>query len=265
MAAHDDAGDVHTPAHRTAGGVQSVSRALELLDLMAGAGTDMSLSELAEGTGMAAATTHRLMRTLLAHGYVRQLPSRRYGLGPALIRLGEQAGLHLGAAARPHLDDLAAQAGETVNLAMLDQDMVVYVAQAASRHSMRMFTEVGRRVHAHSTGVGKAVLAELPDAAVLRILERAGMPPATEHTITGPEEFLTELGTIRSRGYAIDDGEQEVGVRCVAMAVPEAPTPTAVSVSGPAARLDLAGLEALLPALRRTAGVLAGLYATEGP
>lgn len=262
MSAHDAVpGPGASPG--ATGGVKSVTRAIELLDLMVRAGPEITLSELAERTGMPAATTHRLMRTLLSHGYVRQLPSRRYALGPALISLGEQAGLHLGSAARVHLEDLAAQVGETVNLAMLDQDRVVYVGQAASKHSMRMFTEVGRRVHAHSTGVGKAVLAELDDPAVQQILRRAGMPSATPHTITTPGDFLAELALIRERGYAIDDAEQEVGVRCVAVAVPQAPTPTAVSVSGPAARLDLADLEAVLPSLRRTAVVLSGIYSPE--
>jgi len=102
---------------------------------------------------------------------------------------------------------------------------------------MRMFTEVGRRVYAHCTGVGKALLAQLPDDAVRRIVTSAGMPARTDHTITDVDRLLEELGRVRARGYTVDDGEQEAGVRCVAVAVPGSPT-TALSVSGPASRTD---------------------------
>ena len=98
---------------------------------------------------------------------------------------------------------------------------MVYVAQVPSPHSMRMFTEVGRRVLPHCTGVGKALLSVLPDDQVRAILARTGMPAQTEHTITSPEELVAELAVIRARGYAIDDAEQEAGVRCVAVPGPE--------------------------------------------
>ena len=141
---------------------------------------------------------------------------------------------------------------------------MVYTAQSASKHSMRMFTEVGRRVPAHATGVGKATLAQLDDRQIHRIITRAGMPAMTERTITDPEEFLAEMAPLRERGYAIDDGEQEVGVRSVSMAIAQAPAPTAVSISGPAARLPEDTVEQVVPELMRTARVLSELYAAEG-
>src|SRR5699024_4694002 len=199
------------------GGVQSVDRAIDLLELLADAGGESTLSELAAKTSLPLPTIHRLMRTLLSHGYVRQLPSRRYALGPRLIRLGESAGRQLGSDARPYLAALAQDLGESANLAMIDRDMVVYVAQASSAHSMRMFTEVGRRVFPHSAGVGKAVLSQLPDQTVMEIVSRVGMPAATDRTIVSPSALLAELSVIRERGFAIDDGEQEIGVRCFAV------------------------------------------------
>lgn len=237
--------------------VQSVDRAIELLELMADAGGESALSELAARTSLPLPTIHRLMRTLLSRGYVRQLPSRRYTLGPRLIRLGESAGRQLGAGARPYLTALAAELGETANLAMIDRDMAVYVAQAASRHSMRTFTEVGRRVYTHATGVGKAVLAQLPDVTVLEIVARVGMPAITPQTMTDPDALLAELAATRERGYAIDDGEQELGVRCFAVAVPGAPTPTALSISGPSSRVGHDFAETAVPVLHRTAAALA--------
>lgn len=237
--------------------VQSVDRAIELLELLADAGGEAALSELAASTSLPLPTIHRLMRTLLSRGYVRQLPSRRYTLGPRLIRLGESAGRQLGAGARPYLTALAAELGETANLAMIDRDMAVYVAQAASRHSMRTFTEVGRRVYTHATGVGKAVLAQLPDATVLEIVARVGMPAITPQTMTDSDALLSELATTRERGYAIDDGEQELGVRCFAVTVPGAPTPTALSISGPSSRVGHDFAETAVPVLHRTAAALA--------
>ncbi|WP_265522237.1 IclR family transcriptional regulator [Oerskovia flava] len=248
------------PPRRTgtaAGNVQSVDRAIDLLELLADAGGQATLSELAEAARLPLPTIHRLLRTLLGRGYVRQTPSRRYTLGPRLIRLGESAGRQLGAGARPHLEQLADRLGESANLAMIDRDMVVYVAQASSRHAMRTFTEVGRRVFPHSTGVGKAVLAQLPDSTVREIVARTGMPPATSATITDVDDLLVELHRTRERGYAIDDGEQELGVRCFAVGVPDAPTPTALSVSGPTTRVSVEFGESAVPILHEAARVLA--------
>jgi IclR family acetate operon transcriptional repressor len=242
-----------TGAGTTSGGVQSVERAFGLLEVIAASGGEAMLSELAAATGLALPTIHRLLRTLVATGYVRQLANRRYVLGPGLIRLGEGASQQLGALARTHLATLVQQLGETANMAVLDGDRVLYAVQVPSRHSMRMFTEVGRRVHLHDTGVGKAILAQLTDAAALSLVTAAGMPAATAHSITTPEALLQDLNLIRARGYAIDDNEQEIGVRCFAMSVPNAPTPTAISVSGPVSRVDEAFGQRAIPLLRAAA------------
>ena len=241
----------------TNGGVQSVERTFELLELMADAGGEVALSQLATSSGLPLPTIHRIMRTLVTGGYVRQQPSRRYALGPRLIRLGETASRTLGAWARPYLAELTEVTGETSNMAVLDGDQVVYVAQAPSRHSMRMFTEVGRRVDVHCTAVGKAILAELPGDAVEQLLARAKMKPQTERSITTPEAMLAELDQIRTQGYAVDDGEQEIGVRCLAVAVPGKPSSAAISISGPETRMSMIAVDEVVPLLRRAAQVLA--------
>jgi IclR family acetate operon transcriptional repressor len=102
---------------------------------------------------------------------------------------------------------------------------------------MRMFTEVGRRTWPHATAVGKAILAGFPDDEVVALLERTGMPRYTSTTLGTPEEFLAAMEQVRDLGYALDEGEQEVGVRCVAVAVPDAPQPMAISMSGPTSRM----------------------------
>jgi IclR family acetate operon transcriptional repressor len=188
---------------------------------------------------------------------VRQLPSRRYVLGPRLIQLGEVASRTLGTWARPHLSQLVDAIGETANLAMLDGDRVVYAAQVPSRHSMRMFTEVGRRVHLHCTGVGKVLLAGLPEDDVRGVLARAGMPAQTPRTLTDPEALLAQLQAVTAQGYAVDDGEQEAGVRCVAVPVPGGAPAAAISVSGPEGRLVMNTVPRVVSLLQSAAAALA--------
>lgn len=239
------------------GGVQSIERAFELLELMADAGGEVALSDLAEASGLPLPTIHRIMRTLVGAGYARQQPSRRYSLGPRLIRLGETASRALGSWARPYLAELTEATGETSNMAVLDGDQVVYVSQVPSQHSMRMFTEVGRRVDAHATAVGKAVMANLSDDAVAQMLNRTGMRPQTERTISTVAAMQDELTRVRNQGYAVDDGEQEVGVRCYAVAVPGAPAGAAISISGPEGRMARLSPDAIVPLMQRLARELA--------
>ncbi|MFI1962894.1 IclR family transcriptional regulator [Streptomyces pathocidini] len=246
------------------GGVQSLERAFDLLERMADAGGEVGLSELSTSSGLPLPTIHRLMRTLVACGYVRQQPNRRYALGPRLIRLGESSSRLLGTWARPYLARLVEETGETANMALLDGDEVVYVAQVPSRHSMRMFTEVGRRVLPHSTGVGKALLADAPAKDVRALLARTGMPAATEKTITTPDGFLEALENVRRTGYAVDDNEQEIGVRCLAVSVPNSPTAAAISISGPAGRVTEAATEKIVPLLQEVAADLSVALANTG-
>lgn len=235
------------------GGVQSVERVFDLLEYIADEGGEISLSDLATRSKLPLPTIHRLLRTLVTMGYVRQLPSRRYALGARLIRLGERASGQLGSVAQPELTWLVRELGETANMAMLDGDHTVYVAQSPSPHAMRMFTEVGRRANLHDTGVGKAILAMLDDDQIRRIVERTGMPTPTRKSHGDLDRLLADVHRIRTRGYSIDDEEQELGVRCYAVGVPDAPTPMAVSVSGPLARVDLSFGDRAVPLLHSAA------------
>jgi IclR family transcriptional regulator, acetate operon repressor len=232
------------------GGVQSVGRVLDLLEIVGDAGGEIGLSELAARSGLPLPSIHRLVRTLVQRGYMRQLPNRRYALGARLVPLGQVAGTMLGAWALPVLTGLVDALGESANLAVLDHDAVMYIGQVPSRHAMRMFTEPGRRVAAHCTGVGKALLSQLPDTAVRELLSRTGMPAQTPHTITDPDVLIAELGRIRHDGYAMDEGEQEIGVRCVAVPVLGALGTLGVSVSGPAPRMTPEVVDRAIPLLR---------------
>jgi IclR family acetate operon transcriptional repressor len=237
------------------GGVQSVHRALNVLEALAAAGGTASLGDLAAACGLPAPTLHRLAATLTERGYLRQLPDRRYSLGSRLVPLGADAHALLGARALPVLRALAEQTGESANLAVLTQGRAEYVAQAPGRHTMRTFTDVGNRVALHCTGVGKALLAAVPPDQAGRLIDAAPLAAQTAATITDPAALRAEIALIRARGYALDEGEMEIGVRCVAVGLPGA-APMAVSVSGPAARMTDDLIAAAVSALRAAADQL---------
>lgn len=236
--------------------VQSIERAFQVLETIADHGGTMGMSQLASECSLPLPTIHRLLRTLVDLGYLRQDTSRQYLLAPRLIRLGESSAAILNVWARPHLEHLVDQLGESANLAMLDGDEIVYVAQAQSRRAMRMFTEVGRRVLPHCTAVGKALLAQMPADQVTALLRRTGMPQHTPHTLTDAEQFATAMNWISEHGYALDDEEQEHGVRCVAVVVPDAPSQLGLSVSGPATRMTPDVIARAVPILQAAAAGL---------
>jgi len=241
----------------SSGSVQSVARAFALLEALAAVGGEAALASLASATGLAVPTAHRLLGTLHQLGYVRQLEDRRYALGAGLIGLGRQAVPQVADAAMPLLAGLEEAFHETANLAVLDGDLVLYAGQVPSRQRMRMFTEVGRRVLPHSTGVGKAMLSTMPEPQVRALIERTGLPRFTPQTLVDAEAFIADLRRSRARGFAADDSEQEVGVRCIAVAVPGLGQPAAISVSGPAARITDAVVPSVVEALHAAAAELA--------
>lgn len=237
--------------------VQSVTRAFDVLDALAAADGPMPLAEIARTTGLTAPTAHRLLRTMRARGHVQQSSAREYCLGPGLIRLGQRATPRLASLAQPVLAELEEVSEETANLAVLDGDLIAYIAQVPSRHRMRMFTEVGRQVLPHASGVGKAIFATLPEARVSAIVQRTRLPGYTASTLTSKAALFADLRESRRRGFAVDDGEQEVGVRCIAVALPHADPPAAVSISGPAARVTDGKSAQLVEALQVAARRLA--------
>lgn len=234
--------------------MQSVDRALDVLEALARHEGPVGVGELASLTGLPQGTTHRLLRSLQGRGYVRPDASRKYSLGAAAFRLGDAAQRSLSRSARPHLAELVALSGETANLAVLEGDDVVYVAQVPSPRTLRMFAEVGRHVPPHSTAVGKVLLASMDRERALGVVRRAGLTPMTERTITDPGAFATELDRVRAQGFAVDEQEQEVGVRCVAVPVGRgSDVVAALSLSGPAERFRGEGTDGLVAAMQRVA------------
>ena len=249
------------PKERTAGAVQSLTRALQLLQRLGESGSGMMLTDLAQTVGLPNSTTHRLLSTLEAMGFARQTPELGlWQVGVEAFRVGN-AFLHsrdIVEQARPHLFHLMEEAGETANLALLHDARAVMVYQVQCHEMMRMIVHIGGAVPLHASGVGKAMLAAMADDEVKAILHRQGLTRYTPHTADSPARLAEEIAVARERGFALDDEEHAVGLRCAAAAIldEEGRPLGAISISGPAARLSR---ERLLELGSRVAREAAGI------
>jgi DNA-binding IclR family transcriptional regulator len=253
-------------------GVQSLSRALDLLEALAEV-DEITLSSLAERTGMLTSTAHRLLASLARRGYVTQNPANgHYLIGFKVVSLSGSVAARrdrLIALARPHLEQIRAATGESANLVALNGTQVVYLAQVEGSRAVRMFTEVGATLPAHATAAGKAILAFRPEAEVQRRYAKAGaaLERLTPRTIATVEVLLPELERVRRRGYAIDEEEREEGVSCVAAPIlgPDGAASAAISVSGPSARIITATTQDLADDLRVHADAVSALLGEHAP
>lgn len=198
---------------------RSLLKALEAIETLAQAEDGLSLSELAERTGYPASTTHRLLATLAERGYVEQDPqTRRYYLGIKILTLQTQGirHRHLVRSAFFHLNRLKQQLNGTINLGILSQTDVVYLETFAPDSSLSFYSPPGTQMPAHCTAMGKVLLAHLSSETQERILSSLEMEPRTPNTITSLSDLREELVEIARQGYAVDDQEYAMGVRCLA-------------------------------------------------
>jgi IclR family acetate operon transcriptional repressor len=238
------------------GGVQSLERALDILEVLGRSDEELGVSEIGEESGLANGTVHRLLATLTYRGYARQNPrGRKYTLGVKTFILASSARERLGPFSQPFLRELMEVSGESSNLATLDKTSVIYLEQVPSPRMVRMFTEPGNRVAPHSSGTGKVLLAYQPAHLVASILRKDELPRFTKYTITDPEHLEEELDSIREQGYALDSEEMEEGVRCLAAPIfgPDGSIVAGISISGPVGRLGDTRLEELIPLIKRIA------------
>jgi IclR family acetate operon transcriptional repressor len=223
------------------GTVQSVSRAVALLEALADSPDDLGVTELGRRLGVHKATASRLVATLAERGLVERSPaSDKYRLGFGVVRLAAAAtpGLDLARQARPVLEELAEAAQETVNIAVLDRDRVLHIDQIAAPHLVVNVNWVGRPTPLHCTSSGKVLLAYLPEPHRARLL-RGRLERLTTRTIVDRDVLRAQLLEAAARGYAYTLGELEVGLNAVAAPVRDskARVVAAVSVSGPGYRM----------------------------
>jgi IclR family KDG regulon transcriptional repressor len=223
--------------------VKAVNKTICLLEALAQE-KELGVTDLAERAGMHKSTVYRFLNSLKELGYVRQnSANEKYSLTLKLFELGSSvlARMELWEQAHPIMEQLAEQTRETVHLAVLDEDRPVYLGKFESTQALRvsMSSRIGQSAPIYCTGVGKLLLAHAPPEQVKQILERQELRRFTDRTITDRALLARELETIRRQGFAFDDEEHEVGVRCVAAPVRDSQGTivAALSISMPSVRL----------------------------
>ncbi|MDF7775411.1 IclR family transcriptional regulator [Sphingomonas sp. AOB5] len=239
--------------------IRATSRTLAMLEAVIADGGRQSIAALARANGVPVATAHRQVATLVGEGYLALSGDGRHLPGPRLLgllhRLDEKQ--VIASVAAPLLDELARDLRCTVQLGTFENEMVTYRIKTGSGAD-GLFTRVGMQLEAYCSAIGKVLLAHLPGGERSGYLANGPFVPLTPRTIVDPGELAGELAKVRAQGFAIDDGEIDEGLICLAVPVrnPEARVPAAISVSqieGDPARVPH---ERLLPALRETADAI---------
>jgi IclR family acetate operon transcriptional repressor len=222
-------------------GTRAIRRTCLIVREVAAAGNlGASLPALVTATAMPKSSVHRYLEVLVQQGFVeRDLQSGTYRLGAQLVSLGSNESQMLAQRARPFLERLRDRFDETVNLGVLSGDSVVYLDIIESARAVRLAARPGDRDFVHSTALGKAIAAGLPKEDIRQLLERTGLPRRTANTITRIQEFMRHLELVQRQGYALDDQENDVDGRCVAVAIPGPRVHYAISVSGITSRFPM--------------------------
>ncbi|CEP66196.1 Transcription regulator IclR, C-terminal [Moorella glycerini] len=200
-------------------GIQSVQRALYILERLASCKNGATASEIAKELGVNRSTVFRLMETLIHEGYVRQAAiTKRYYLTMKVFSLGSKLldEMDIRTSARGILEALQKETGHTIHLGLRDLNEVVYIDKISGTNPIQMYSMIGRRAPLYCTGVGKAILAFLKEEEIESYMHNIVFTKFTPNTITDPEHLKQELNQIRDRGYALDLEEHENGIRCVA-------------------------------------------------
>ncbi len=240
-------------------GAQAVERAVAVLRAFEHEPGDLGVSDVAKAVGLTVSTAHRHLRALCAGGLLTQDPrTERYQLGPALVVLGRLAEERLGyARALPALQALAADTGESVNLGILAGSDVLVVIDVPSGQPLRFDQAPGSRVPAHTSAMGKCLLAHQRDIATT-VAALPHLEAATAKTITSRQRLQTELETVRRQGWALNDEERNPGVRAVAAPVLDGRRAVAaIAVQGPTIRMTKRRVHEIATRIREAATTVA--------
>ncbi|MCC6616641.1 MAG: IclR family transcriptional regulator [Anaerolineae bacterium] len=219
-----------------------IRRSFALLETMATADTSLGITELAAANNLPLSTSHRLLKTLQELGYVEQDPdTHKYTLGVRFLNLRGAVirQINLAAIAMPIMKALMQRVNETVHLAVMSEGEIVYIERVEGLQTQGMYTRIGKRAPAHSTALGKVMLAYMPEEVRQEVVTKRGLPRFSPTTITTAEELEREVERIRARGYATDNGETGERVRCLAAALRDftGQTVAALSISAPEERM----------------------------
>ncbi len=244
----------------------AVERALAILEAVAQRADGLTNSDLSRRLGIPKSSASYILRTLERRGYLRrEAESGKYRLGLKVLSLGREvlAGLDIKKVALPVLRALVERTQLTTHLAVLDHGEAVYIEKVEGPGFIKMDTWVGRRMHVHSTSVGKALVAHLSKAEVEAIVHGHGLKKRTPRTITGLGRFLAELDKVRAQGYAVDDEENSLGARCLGAPVfgVLGNVEAAVGVSGTTTQIDDSSLPRIAELVKEAARKISRLLA----
>jgi len=221
--------------------VQSIDRAFDILEVLVENSDGLGVTEISQKLNIHKSTVYRLLSTLQYRGYVKKDNNDKYKIGLKLFEVGSKVidNIDLRSEVNPYLREIMRISEETVHLGILDDNQVVYIDKVESQNTIRMYSKIGRRNHASSTSLGKVLLAYSDKEVVEQVINEEGLKNLTENTITEENEFYKHLSQIKQQGYAIDDEEQEYGIRCIAGPIfdHQDNVIAAFSISGPVMRM----------------------------
>ena len=251
------------------GGVQSLARAFAIMEEIARNRDGIGLADLSKRVGLHNSTTFHLVKTLASLGYVRQMPdSKRYRIGRPLFALAASAldEVEMVSLATPILEDLSRETGESAHFSVRMDDAVVVLARTGGKGAFQLNDRAGAVRPAHCTALGKIMLAALPVDQFERYLTRADLTALTPKSITAAEPLRREIAEVRRTGLAIDDGEFDAEVRCVAVPVRDFSGQVigAIGVSGPVWRLSIEALQKRARIVRAAADRLSAEFGFAG-
>jgi len=249
--------------------VQSLDRAMALLAELAEA-DGLTLTELAARAAIPTSTAYRMLLTLQRRGMAEfEAGAQLWFVGVETFRIGSAflRRRKLLDRGRDAMQALVAATGETANLAVAEEDGVVFVSQVETHEAIRAFFRPGTRALFHASGIGKAILAHRSPAQVAASLKRTGLPRFTDHTLTTLPALLADLAEVRARGYAVDDEERNPGMRCVGAAVFNefGEAVAGISVSGPTVRVTPDAIARFGPLVRDAAAEVTRAIAGRAP
>lgn len=233
--------------------VRVLEKTLDILESIKRDGSAPGLGEVARSVAMPKATVYRILTTLEARGYLDRHVNGGYRMSDKLFSLQRDLSPRqdLLRVAPPVMERLAQECRETVNLGTLDGGEVVVVATVESPQSVRMASKVGNRRCVHTTGLGKVLLSSMTDPEIRRLIQLKGLTRMTPNSIVTQAAMAVEIHQIRKQGFAIDNQENEMEGRCIALPIPGTRDPAAaLSISGPVFRMDLRLLRSLVPMLQ---------------
>ena len=224
--------------------IQSVERALTLLNALSDYPSGIKITRLADLVGLTKSTTHRLLSTLINLKYVmKDEETDRYKLGFQIINLSRNqlSNMNVITSAKPSLQKLAQDVNETVHLCIEDNGEIMYVDKIESNRAVRMFSQIGSRAPMYSTGIGKVLLSGMTEARLEETISKIDFVPITKTTITTKEELIAEIKKVKKYGYALDNGENEEGLRCIAAPIYsfDGKIVAGFSISGPNNRMTM--------------------------